>query len=521
MLYIGAFAQRAVNYNDISSSSTQSYLGQVSMPTGNSWEAKHFREALTRGREYRSYYVLINDDKKVVKVESLIEFCRAHDYSWNEKYESKEISKFGDVATSVYKFYFIPKAEFQNYVFEWTDRTASRSGDLKSCGSVYFYDPAINSFLCLREKALWSGSILDGFVEGTGAGIWEKDNHTYYYFSGTFQKGFPVGKAKYRIVDTNVQCAWGYSPREKLPSGKNADGPPFREVEVGNMSEGMATFRYLDDGEKKGNGSELYGYVNQTGTIAVKPTYKSASSFKNGRAAVDNDKGENVYIDKTGQFVDYTEKQKKIFADAKAEQDRIAAEQERQRLLAEQKAAEEKRIAKEKEAALQRRIEANKNTKLWSRGCRLCYRYPNGYEYVLATLEEWNESHTKVKVKIVASPSSTRTLNGDLLEKNNTMWVSARNEGWHLALDEEITAALNNDNSVRQSSSSSSSSSYSQSYSDCSTCRGTGYVKCYSCNGTGAYDDSSWDEDENYRTCSSCHGRGKVTCSSCNGTGRR
>ena len=102
------------------------------------------------------------------------------------------------------------------------------------------------------------------------------------------------------------------------------------------------------------------------------------------------------------------------------------------------------------EEILQRRIETNKNTKLWSIGCFLCYRYPNGNEYVIATLEEWNNNHSRVKIKIVASPSAYRVLNGDLLEKNNTFWVSAQNEGWHLALDEEIAIALRNDNSGKK-----------------------------------------------------------------------
>ena len=149
---------------------------------------------------------------------------------------------------------------------------------------------------------------------------------------------------------------------------------------------------------------------------------------------------EEIYVDRYGNFKDHTPKQKQLFAEKKAEEDRIKTEENRQRLLAEQKAAEERRIAAEKEAALQRRIDANKNTKLWSRGCRLAYRYPNGNEYIIGTLEEWNDNRTRVKIKIVASPSATRTYNGDLLEKNNTMWVSTH-EGWHLALDEEITVA--------------------------------------------------------------------------------
>lgn len=491
---------------------------QVSLPEGKSWEAKHFREALLRGREYKGYYVLVNEDKKTVKVEPLIEFCKAHNYRWNEKYETKEISKFGDKATSVYKFRFIPNSQYVQYVFEWTDRFQKRGDDLMNKGTVYFFDPSINRFLCLEKNALWSGGISEGYVDGTGAGIWQKDNRTFYYFCGTFQKGFPVGKAKYRIIDVESNVAWGYSPREKMSSGKAGTGTPFREVEVGEMHDGMALFRYLDNGEGKSAGkpNELYGYVKENGDIAISPKYKTAFDFDSGRAAVKNEKGEDVYINKTGQFIDYTEKQKRIFAEEKARQDSLKAAEERARLLAEKKAEEERRAAEAKEADLKRRIEVNKNTKLWSRGCRLCYRYPNGYEYVLATLEEWNESRTKVKVKIVASPSSTRTLNGDLLEKNNTIWVSARNEGWHLALDEEISIALKNDNSIKRPQVVHQVQQVSTPKDPtCKYCNGRGTRVCNYCNGSGIYSDI-WRTHE----CYSCDGKGWNKCSWCNGRGR-
>lgn len=504
MLVVGALAQ--------------SMITGAHLPSGKSWEDKHFREALMKGRDNKSYYELINEGKKVIKVEDLTAFCQTHDYKWLKDYKTKEIAKFGDLATSVHKFYFLPKEEFINYVFEWTDRSMARSSDLKNKGTVYFFDASANAFLCLKDNALWTGIVSNGYVNGTGAGIWKRNDDVYYYFQGTFKNGFPTGKAKYRIVDTNAD-GWGYSPRETNNRNKPGSGAPFREVELGEMQDGMALFRYLDNGEKNKQGSELWGYVTQQGSIAIKPKYKTAYAFSGGRAAVVNEKGEDVYINKTGQFVDYTEKQKKIFADAKAKEDAKKAEEERQRLLAEQKAAEEKRIAEAKEADLQRRIEANKNTKLWTRGCRLAYRYPNGYEYVLATLEEWNDNRTRVKVKIVASPSSTRTLNGDLLEKNNTMWVSARNEGWHLALDEEITAALNNDNSVRSTPTVTVSSG--SSLRACSSCNGTGRQRCYSCNGTGRTQKDSWDESKGYETCYNCRGTTTVACSSCDGTGKR
>lgn len=495
-----SFGQRIVD--NTPSNNVQTSIGYLKLPNGNSWEDKHFREALLGEREYRGFYVLINEDKKIVKAETLVEYCKAHDYRWREKYETKNVSRFGDFATSVSKFYFIPNALYYQYVFEWTDRTMSNGKNLKNKGTVYFFDPDSYSFICIKDNALWTGQVVDGYIEGSGAGIWQKDDKHYYYFSGNFSKGFPVGKAKYRIVFADPSNSWGYSPREEMPSKKRGDGAPFREVEVGEMHDGMALFRYLDSGDasNKSDTKGYYGYVRDDGVIAIKPAYTTAFSFNGDRAVVKNEKGEDIYIGKTGQFIDYTEGQKQIYAEEKARQDAIKAEEERQRLLAEQKAEEERRAAEAKEADLQRRIEINKDPKLWSRGCKLAYRYPNGTEYVIATLEEWGDTRTRAKVKVIASPNSTRTLNGELLSKNNTMWISVYNEGWHLALDDEISEALRQDRSADDHI--------------CHSCNGRGTIPCYNCNGTGV--------EDSYRhyTCTVCKGKGSRRCSSCGGSGR-
>ena len=190
------------------------------------------------------------------------------------------------------------------------------------------------------------------------------------------------------------------------------------------------------------------------------------------------------------------------------------AEEERQRLLAEKKKAEEKRLAEEKEAAILRSIEPNKNPKLWSKGCRLAYRYPEGKNYIIATLEEWNENKTKVKVKIVASPGSSWTLKGESLEKNNTMWVSTHGEGWHLATDAEIEAAIKKDNSSKPNV------IYKEPENDnCRHCNGRGKIICKRCDGKGKYTvNEGWNYYFTY-TCDKCYGKGWQECTYCKGSG--
>lgn len=499
--------------------STVSPMAQSNIPviSGNSWEAKHFREALLRGRSYRKYYQFINDDKsKVITAETLKEFCRKHKFDYLEDYETKEVKRFGDFTTSVYKFHFVPESLWIDYVFEWTDRTEAKAGDLKSNGSAYFFNPDVGGFVCLRDHVRWTGTLTDGWVDGVGAGIYQLTDHIFYYFSGIYQNGFPVGHARYRIIDT-TKDGWEFSPREKQSTRLFGQGAPFHEVVLGPMHEGMALFQYIDNGESRKEGSQLYGYANQNGAIIIKPTYQTASSFSGGKAIVQNEKEEFIYIDKTGTFIDYTDRQKKLFDREKARQDSLNLAKERERILAEQKAAEEQRLAAAKEANLRQRIEANKNTRLWTRGSRLCYRYPSGNEYVLATLEEWNSNRTKVKVKIVASPSATRTLNGDLLEKNNTMWVSARNEGWHLALDEEIEIALRNDESIRKQEPTRQVIVQDERSKDCPECNGRGVKPCSSCDATGIM--TSWFSDD--KICTDCRGKGQRRCFYCSGSGRK
>jgi len=474
------------------------------MPTGNSREDRSFRDALSKPRTAKEYYKYVNTDtKNVVTLNELLTYCKEHNYRTRE-YATKYIQKFGDVATTINWLEFIPEELYINYVFDWTDKASIPSSKLKNVGSVYFFFGAPSFRFIRLDNAKWSGDISNGYVNGEGAGIYRDGENMFCYFCGTFKNGYPVGKAKFRVIDTNVN-GWGYSPREISNTGRQGTGAPFREVELGEMSDGMALFRYTDTGEGKSafRMDNRYGYVNKDGIIVIKQIYNVASSFNNGKAAVLNEKGEEIYIDKKGEFVDYTPKQKKIFADKKAEEDRIAAEKERQELIAKQKAEQERREAEAREADLKRRIEINKDVKLWSIGCRLCYRFPNTYNFVIATLEEWSPDRSRVKVKVVASPSSSSNLNGESLTKNNTMWVATTGEGWHLALKDEIEIAVNNDGSIPKD--------YT-----CSDCNGRGTQVCYRCEGKGRIINYR----DNWETCSKCLGKGSYMCPSCRGSGK-
>lgn len=480
---------------------------EVYQGSRHSSKNKLIKQAFERGRKPNEFYVIRNEGGKSIKVEKMREDIQKEGYIAGS-YTTKSVTRFGDVSSSLSTMQFLPKDEYESYLFYNLDNDwSTKFEQLNQTGSAYCYNgtSSLGSYFTKCDNIRWSGEVKNGYLNGAGVGMAKLNDYKMVYFKAVFDMGVPIGDNTFKWYDLNGN----YDPYSSSRVSSHTSN-------VGKFYDNLADIKV----------NNKYGFISRDAKTAIPVEFNSVVSyFSNGRATVTNDK-EEIIIDRTGKQVDLSARQKKIYADIKAEEDRKAeaarqAElaKERERLLAEQRAAEEKRQAEAKEADLKRRIEVNKNTKLWSRGCRLAYRYPNGYEYVLATLEEWNENRSKVKVKIVASPSSTRTLNGDLLEKNNTMWVSAHNEGWHLALDEEITAALNNDNSVKKETVVTSSSSSSGSgYSTCSTCRGAGMIKCTNCYGKG-YVEATWSDEVS--TCSTCGGRGRAVCYSCNGTGKR
>ncbi|MBQ9436688.1 MAG: zinc finger-like domain-containing protein [Bacteroidales bacterium] len=467
------------------------------IPQGKSWEDKHFREAMLRGRKEKEYYTLVNNENKEVSESKLIEYCKAHRFLAGSHTKTKNLKKFGTTVQTVEEFYFLPEDMVLFYVYECCGDYLSGK-NLTQKGAVQYYLTDNKRFVLLPD-AFWSGTVVGGKVEGSGSGIIEQVRGSYLFFSGTFHQGVPCGVVEYRLVNTGWQNWW--MTTEQARANKKDGGSPSLKINVDELNGNAALFRFQSDSK--------YGILEMSNdiiTITLEPSLKEQdvkSKFHNGKVKVIQDKKE-VYVDRFGKFIDYSEGEKQLMADAKAKEERERAEAERQRRLAEEEAAEERRQAAIFEAELTKRIEANKNTRLWSQGCRLAYRYPNKQEYIIATLEQWSDDRSRVKVRIVSSPSSVSTYKGDLLSKGNTMWVSARNEGWHLAFDEELAIALGDDHSANI---------------NCLACNGRGTIPCGNCDGTGQVERWSYGS-KYYDTCGACHGKGSRKCKHCNGSGR-
>lgn len=465
--------------------------GQVSSPSSSSYSSvnKLFRDALKTPRRVGETYRAVNKSKSLTS-ETVYEMAR-EDNMFIMKINTTEAARFGDVLSIIGYIDFLPAEELDQFNMERVmgNRRVPDMNSSSNIAFIYYYDYISETFL--KIKMHWSGEVSDGYASGKGLGVGQLSGR-YYAAEGTFANGFMTGDVTFTMHMIEKT--------DKVTTNIHAD----------NFKNGMALCKM--DGK--------LGYVDQSAlesrpdilSFAVKPTYTEDEIVEEYGKLGDyfvvlDDKKEEIKINKKGENIGYSDKQAAIH-----EQKRL---EEESRLLAEKKAKEEKERA-EAEEAERKRIEAerlaaarnamikkNSNIGLWEIGSRLCHSYNSWADYVImVTLEEWNASKSKAKVRVVASPSSTATYNGESLEKNNIFWIDTKNEGWYLAWPEEVERALRHDNSRKQEAPSQRA---------CSRCAGRGRMVCSSCNGTGYI--------YRYERCYTCKGAGYLKCVDCYGRG--
>lgn len=405
---------------------------QPCIPQGNSWEDKHFREALLRGRERQGRYVLINDDNKDISYDKLVDYCRKHNYTWWSKPPTKTIKKFGTTVEVIDRFYFIPDNQYIFYVYDWCDRQGISCTQLVSKGLVHYWLSGENKFFAMPD-ALWSGRVVDGKIDGTGAGIYHKTGTIYCYFTGTFSQGVPQGTVQYRIVDKDADY-WGYTKEEaKSKFNSRNGGIDYYSVEVGDLSEGLAWFK--PDAEKK------YGIVANEGdllTITKEPTYTSfTTAFHNGNATVV--KGdEEIIIDRNGTFIDYTPKQKRQ-NQLKEEEKRKEELARRQREIENERRrqeAEKIRIEKFRKAQPGDRVYYSQD---WKSSELFGWITTNYTMRVVCFVDQNVNNGERLQIRVGSVESSndnkysTPVIDGIKYQKGDVLWIKPfENSGWQI-----------------------------------------------------------------------------------------
>lgn len=179
--------------------------------------------------------------------------------------------------------------------------------------------------------------------------------------------------------------------------------------EIGGFSDGLASFQ--SDGK--------YGFIDTDAKVVISPIYASVEdSFERGRARVYTADKKEIWIDKTGKFVDYTSAQKKLDHDAALKK---KSEEE----------AAQKRKEEEEEKAKERYRERLKLYEVLEEGDALYYSYKEyGNWQIICHIEKIVKGkYPKFQVRVADIRKNryeeySGTINGRNVRVGDVIWVS-------------------------------------------------------------------------------------------------
>ena len=157
-------------------------------------QEKLYKEAITQGPQANGAYLLQNKKLKTITYRECRDFLASKGY-YVGNYEIEEVNRYGDHLYLIKTMEFIPKKDYDEYVFlnlndEKIDFSQLKKGSLfirTIVGNVFYQETKYNRL----NDVLWSGDVKDGVLEGKGIGL-IKQGGTYEYIKGTFSHGFPT-----------------------------------------------------------------------------------------------------------------------------------------------------------------------------------------------------------------------------------------------------------------------------------------------------------------------------------------
>lgn len=304
---------------------------------------KLFGEAMKQPRAVGQFFCFDNKKGKIINSKDLYDYCQSKGYLTDkEKNTTRNVQRFGDIVEVVDKFYFLPESEFINYYFELA--TNSQSKTLIDAGDANVISPTSQYIITKVYNVKWQGRCKDGMIDGAGKGISEISKGNYLIIIGSFDKGWPVGSCTTMLIHKDSDKTQSFSYRQDA------------------FHDGMAAVSINDK----------YGFINQSGVFAIQPQYSRVlSPFADGKASVKRNNGEEIIIDKSGSFIDYTEAQKTIIAREEAEKERRLAEQR----------AEAERAEAERQAGERR------NGDVWNLGRSITSYFERNYDGELSSVD--------------------------------------------------------------------------------------------------------------------------------------
>lgn len=161
-----------------------------------------------------------------------------------------DIQKFGDTKRIVYKFEFAPPENTINIIFNQLKSTNVTYSQLKSRGTAIclrkhwdgMYDVETLS-LSRIDDLLWSGTIVDGFINGTGAGIVHRPAEGYVYIQGTFSRGIPSGKVIVKNLRKKYVSGVKIAPYSYATNIQESDAMMATDIHKWKLIEGDAKIK--------------------------------------------------------------------------------------------------------------------------------------------------------------------------------------------------------------------------------------------------------------------------------------
>ena len=292
-----------------------------------------FKAGLAAGRKADGYYTATNEGRTLYKFEDFQKEAKKQGYLLDPQYYTKTIHRFGDIATTVSRVLFIPESEYPSYLYSnmvkgW--EAAVPYEDLSSTGMVNLYYPGKDEStgrahrFWLFKNARWSGPVTpDGAIEGTGYGFLKSDI-ALCCFRGRFMDGIPVGLVDFRWVFWDGKpVTFNHLALQTYPS---LTGEP-----------GVDGWVWYLEGERYGFFCGLTGAEIDPSVPAVTAGFRADAATGEKYATVKDDKGLEWKMNTSGELYEYSEEQKHIIAERRAEKTRlrqaaarIAAEKRRQ-----------------------------------------------------------------------------------------------------------------------------------------------------------------------------------------------
>ncbi|RRD59884.1 WG repeat-containing protein [Tannerella forsythia] len=390
-------------------------------------QEKFFDEAIRRGRKADEFYQALHSGKQIIPVEKVITYANKKEYIIRN-YETAYITRFGDKVESIYSCLFLPQNELPAYIFSkhLCEKENFDFKELISKGSIYFFHPKKEIFIKI-DNALWSGSVENNLIQSKngekGIGYKQLDDNTYVYFEGVFKDGHVYGDGYFKLYTKSDKI-------NEIDQGKTIN----YKINIGRFSEEMAPIRIKNE----------YGFINNHGEIVIEPVFKDiVRGFQQGFAIVKQNDGTEVVVDRKGVFVDYSEEQKKRYAEDKAIEEKRLAEQrrleeERQKIRIE---IDKQRINRLKQATVGDRIcyiqdwsttyddrEYFLGFHLWGSETKVHYSMK-----VICFIEKIVGDKVQIRVGNVASSNkkeyATPIIDGISYYKGDLLWIKPLKEG--------------------------------------------------------------------------------------------